>query len=1702
MSKVASIPQASPPGDEELAALYNQVLIGFAEEHSPTSDQASQKLPSPADRDQTESIYAHYAHDGGDVSRSSHSMNGRVAKSTLPPAQPNPPASPRGLPISPTQGRVRPLPRIPGRVPPPPPLPAKQSQMPAMMPEPRPFYQDTAQEATYRSTPPPPPPESGRRLPQTPTETSYSNGRFNVPYNSSIHTDVRQSGSSYYRPGTGSSTAETPTVNMPFPMPEPNGGGSNWRPSTGQSDASGRYSQPSTQSTHTQRGATYENGYEDGFRSPDSLDDMYASPDTYGSSDLFRQSTHSSHRRVDSSSRSYQGAPPSSAYPSVAYNHVQDLGMSHTTGSGSSSIFGAPGPGVHRNPSAATTGTTATASSRYSSEDGTLGLGRASSSLATTLDRGNSVASYGSDWTQPKFPQPQPQAQAQQAYYQQPSYLDAGPSQPPQAYPVASSSRSWRDNDVVRTLEDIKRPLEEQDDYAGDDYFDEEDPSEDGDDRFFNPALLSHIAVRLKDKVPRGTHVKGSIPYPRAFTGKDIVSTIQSQIQREMLITHGISTNDRRAALQVARSLQSQLFFYEVEWGGRQLQDGVEDVYMFLDDLEGASDTRVEQEELPTAVVTLLTKCYSTCCDDETPCYSYACPRRREALPALPPPEESTEEGTEDEEWSASVPPDLLATLPSSEINRQSIIHKVISKEKQYLRDLDTVESLFIRPLRSANPPIIRSSELEDFIEDVFGNILDLRECNRRLLEVMYVRQREQAPVIHGIGDIFLDAATEFRLAYPIYVGHLPVAEKRVKDELDHNAEFRRFLEQAARSPDAHRLELKHFLNRPSEHLQKYPVTLEAICNETTEGNPDAEFLKEAIEAIKKLQSIAQLWTFQSAMGKGPTGKLDWHNLVSEDVRLALPKAETKRQNIIFELIKGEMDYVKDLENIETMYVAPLREMDPPIISRERLPQFLQDVFHNFAELHAHHRKMLNTFHEIQREEHPIVRSVTAAVYDAVLNFREAYMEYIPNYPIAAYRIDEEMANNPAFKAFVEQCTRHPDAHRLDMKNFINRPIPRLLRYELLLKNILDETPEGHEDRDTIPQVLEVIKALGKETEPGVVSAKQKVEVWRYNSNLVFKLGEAIDMDLLNENRSLIHTGKLLRQPDTGFEWNSWTELFVLLFDNYLVMTKPKEKDNIVKYHVYRRPIPLDLLTLANFTDPPTQRSTGILRSRLRGEKHEAGTPTGSTSSPDTVTDSRAVYPCTVHHNGRLGGLYTVFAESLQARNEWKQKLDEAIGLRKVVQESNKVFEVETLSADTFVAPSLGLPNANGQSYSHENAFTGKVTCSVPFTTSDGRGLVAIGCAEGVWIGFRHDSRSMRRVLHLKMVTQCAMLEEFGIFLVLADKSLFAYHIEALVPSSPQSAHTSQTPQKLSGSKDVHFFSVGNLNNRTLVIYMKKKGMDSVFRVLEPVLGKINERSKAPPTFGSRLGFRPQRSDWFRVYRDFFLPSESYDLIFLKAKIVILCTKGFEIMDLIDFKSVTIPLRDDPRLEKLAKRCESCRPMGMFRSSKDEFLLCYNEFGLYVDRHGEPCRSIQTIEWEGTAEHVAWHPPYVLLFDSRFIEIRHVETGRLAQIIPGNDMRCIWDGRGTTTLPPPTPGTEGWNEGVTQEPRVHGVMNVPDSSSSRSQRSVAQHVFELIPTIPLYLPGSLSSPSQSTYFAQTNSPPHSPQLNPALAWSR
>jgi hypothetical protein len=98
---------------------------------------------------------------------------------------------------------------------------------------------------------------------------------------------------------------------------------------------------------------------------------------------------------------------------------------------------------------------------------------------------------------------------------------------------------------------DIKFPVpleddDSQDQHRNGQYAEDDDfySSEEDESAFVNFALLSHLAVRLRDHVPRGTHIKGSIPYPRAFTGNDIVVSITGLTRSGMAHIIYYSTDD------------------------------------------------------------------------------------------------------------------------------------------------------------------------------------------------------------------------------------------------------------------------------------------------------------------------------------------------------------------------------------------------------------------------------------------------------------------------------------------------------------------------------------------------------------------------------------------------------------------------------------------------------------------------------------------------------------------------------------------------------------------------------------------------------------------------------------------------------------------------------------------------------------------------------------------------------------------------------------------------------------------------------------------------------------------------------------------------------------------------------------------------------------------------------------------------------
>lgn len=164
--------------------------------------------------------------------------------------------------------------------------------------------------------------------------------------------------------------------------------------------------------------------------------------------------------------------------------------------------------GLERNFTASTSHTTSSFATTFSDHDGTITGG-------SNVYRGDSFGSK-SYISESSIPQTMNQREPSITI----SDASAGRA------PSEAASRSRLAAELEQTMAAIKRQeaLEdaEQYDYTEEGYEDEYE-TDDGLDSFVNFALLSNIAVWLRDKVPRGTHVKGSIPYPRAFTGKDIV---------------------------------------------------------------------------------------------------------------------------------------------------------------------------------------------------------------------------------------------------------------------------------------------------------------------------------------------------------------------------------------------------------------------------------------------------------------------------------------------------------------------------------------------------------------------------------------------------------------------------------------------------------------------------------------------------------------------------------------------------------------------------------------------------------------------------------------------------------------------------------------------------------------------------------------------------------------------------------------------------------------------------------------------------------------------------------------------------------------------------------------------------------------------------------------------------------------------------
>lgn len=139
--------------------------------------------------------------------------------------------------------------------------------------------------------------------------------------------------------------------------------------------------------------------------------------------------------------------------------------------------------------------------------------------------------------------------------------------------------------------------------------------------------------------------------------------------------------------------------------------------------------------------------------------------------------------------------------------------------------------------------------------------------------------------------------------------------------------------------------------------------------------------------------------------------------------------------------------------------------------------------------------------------------------------------------------------------------------------------------------------------------------------------------------------------------------------------------------------------------------------------------------------------------------------------------------------------------------------------------------------------------------------------------------------------------------------------------------------------------------------------------------------------------------------QEFYIPTESSSIHFLKSKLCVGCAKGFEVVSLETLETQSLLDPADTSLDFIQRR-EYVKPIAIYRLN-GEFLLNYSDFSFFVNRNGWRARPDWQIAWEGQPTAFALSYPYILAFEPSFIEIRDVETGSPVHIVTGKNIRML-----------------------------------------------------------------------------------------------
>ncbi|XP_067389356.1 rho guanine nucleotide exchange factor 17 [Emydura macquarii macquarii] len=262
------------------------------------------------------------------------------------------------------------------------------------------------------------------------------------------------------------------------------------------------------------------------------------------------------------------------------------------------------------------------------------------------------------------------------------------------------------------------------------------------------------------------------------------------------------------------------------------------------------------------------------------------------------------------------------------------------------------------------------------------------------------------------------------------------------------------------------------------------------------------------------------------------------------------------RKHVTMTLLDTEQSYVESLRTLMQGYMKPLKQPENTILCD---PSLVDEIFDQIPELLEHHEQFLEqvhscvqNWHEKQKVGDVLVQSFSKDILVKI------YSAYIDNFLNAKDAVRVAKEARPAFMKFLEQSMRE-NKEKQALSDLMIKPVQRIPRYELLVKDLLKHTPEDHPDHPFLLDAQRNIKQVAERINKGMKSAE---EVER-NARIVQEIESHIEgmEDLQAPLRRFVRQEMVVEVKAVGGK----KDRSLFLFTDLLVCTTLKRKSGSLR---------------------------------------------------------------------------------------------------------------------------------------------------------------------------------------------------------------------------------------------------------------------------------------------------------------------------------------------------------------------------------------------------------------------------------------------------------------------------------------------------------------------------------------------------------